>query len=265
MLLLRASVTRPEGVSLSFADLPRNPAASTTFSTTHSPSFSDSPTPFTICAAIIRPIANFPRKSSASPTHDHRTTPTASPLLQITMSPKGLFKCPVCKKVTRSNSGLMSHLAQSPACMKRARVLKGKRQPSPDRPPSPAPVPIEGYPAPVDDLGISGEPQPKRTRVSVEEVRDEGDSLPSRTVIHHPTAGKSFPGVHETHWEKRRKTDIADGRPPWTPFDSIDDWEAAKWLMTSGVPQEEMDKFLKLNIVSSSALFLCLSVLMVFS
>ena len=39
------------------------------------------------------------------------------------------------------------------------------------------------------------------------------------------------------------------GDAPWAPFESEDNWELARWLMTSSVSQTQMDESLKLNKV----------------
>ncbi|KAF8799293.1 hypothetical protein BYT27DRAFT_7040688, partial [Phlegmacium glaucopus] len=40
---------------------------------------------------------------------------------------------------------------------------------------------------------------------------------------------------------------------PWAPFESEDEWELARWLMTSGVSQTKIDSFLKLNKIKHGA------------
>lgn len=85
----------------------------------------------------------------------------------------------------------------------------------------------------------------------MEEVPDEGDPIATNRIYHHhPTATQASDDLFGTQWADRRATDAAEGRDPWSPFESIDDWEYAKWLMTCGVSQGEIDKNLALNIVS---------------
>lgn len=100
-------------------------------------------------------------------------------------------------------------------------------------------------------------PRKRRRGVTLEEVPDE-EALPNgRVVESHPSAGWTYRGVVPTEWETRRSEDERDQHDPWFPFDSLDDWELARWLMTSGVSQEKIDGYLKLHIV-------CLSISLTF-
>jgi hypothetical protein len=59
-----------------------------------------------------------------------------------------------------------------------------------------------------------------------------------------PHAERS-PTNFEQHFEDQNKA----GDAPWTPFESEDEWELARWLMSSGVSQKQINEFLKLNKV----------------
>ncbi|KAJ7501398.1 hypothetical protein B0H11DRAFT_1653535, partial [Mycena galericulata] len=48
-------------------------------------------------------------------------------------------------------------------------------------------------------------------------------------------------------FEKLREEKTAAGRAPWEPFESEDEWELARWLVTSGTSQTKVDEFLKLK------------------
>jgi len=37
---------------------------------------------------------------------------------------------------------------------------------------------------------------------------------------------------------------------PWSPFESEEEWEFARWIMTLGVSQKKIDSLLKLKMVS---------------
>ncbi|KAG8919877.1 hypothetical protein FRC02_001306 [Tulasnella sp. 418] len=50
-------------------------------------------------------------------------------------------------------------------------------------------------------------------------------------------------------WEKRQKELEEGGQCPWAPFSSNDEWLLSRWLMKSGISQEMIDEFLKLNII----------------
>lgn len=98
------------------------------------------------------------------------------------------------------------------------------------------------------------EPPPKRRRVYVEEVPDEGEPQLTTSATHgierHPAADWWYDGRFPTSWEARWNADRQAGREAWEPFEDLDDWELGKWLMMSGASQEMIDKFLKLSIVS---------------
>ena len=53
----------------------------------------------------------------------------------------------------------------------------------------------------------------------------------------------------KTRFEKQREEEKVNGKPPWQPFSSQDEWELAKWLIDN-VNQKATDKYLKLPMVS---------------
>ncbi|KAJ6545182.1 hypothetical protein B0H19DRAFT_844804, partial [Mycena capillaripes] len=48
-------------------------------------------------------------------------------------------------------------------------------------------------------------------------------------------------------FEKLREEQKTKGHAPWEPFESQDEWELAQWLMTSGLSNKKIDKYLKLK------------------
>ncbi|KAJ3725296.1 hypothetical protein C8R42DRAFT_576029, partial [Lentinula raphanica] len=48
-------------------------------------------------------------------------------------------------------------------------------------------------------------------------------------------------------FERYRREQIQAGVQPWSPFQSEDEWELARWLMESGASQGKIDEFLKLK------------------
>ena len=60
-------------------------------------------------------------------------------------------------------------------------------------------------------------------------------------------------GKAEGTFQKLRREQKENAQDPWYPFESQDEWELARWLILSGVSQEKMDAFLKLNAVSRSS------------
>lgn len=158
----------------------------------------------------------------------------------------------------------MSHLQQRPGCRKKIHDERAKRRSAlavkPNASHSTSDPDLSG---PMDDHRAPSpprEPAPptKRRRVYVEEELDQDVTPGYRFSEKHPTAARTF-GTEETSWEARRKEDEAEGIEPWWPFDSVEDWKLADWLMSCGISQKEMDKHLKLPTVRQSPLSFIIS------
>ncbi|KAF8950928.1 hypothetical protein BDZ97DRAFT_1636640, partial [Flammula alnicola] len=54
-------------------------------------------------------------------------------------------------------------------------------------------------------------------------------------------------------FERHREMQKEQGDAPWAPFESEEEWELARWMMTSGASQKKMDSFLKLNMIRHGA------------
>lgn len=96
---------------------------------------------------------------------------------------------------------------------------------------------------------------PPSRRVTVEEVPDE--DLDAGGLPHRPWMIEDYPepagtplGTAETLFEEYRRVHKEAGKGKWAPFESEEEWELAQWLVTSGLSQQAIDKYLKLNIVS---------------
>ena len=89
-------------------------------------------------------------------------------------------------------------------------------------------------------------------RVTVEEVPDEDEGgIPRKLWIEDfPLPAGSPLGKGETHFDAFRSKIKASEAHPWTPFESKEEWELARWLMTSGMTQKAIDEYLKLKIIS---------------
>lgn len=57
--------------------------------------------------------------------------------------------------------------------------------------------------------------------------------------------------IFSSLWEMQCKAD----EPPWAPFPKLEDWELAEWIVSSGVSQEKVERYLKLDIVCYSKTF----------
>ncbi|KAJ7456359.1 hypothetical protein B0H11DRAFT_1874417 [Mycena galericulata] len=111
--------------------------------------------------------------------------------------------------------------------------------PGPDRLRSPSP---DG-PAP----SASAANPKKRPRATVEEVEDED----ARWFQHFPADGEAgaILAACRTQFESLREEQRKAGLEPWSPFESEDEWEHSRWMMTSGISQSKTDEYLKLKTV----------------
>ena len=71
------------------------------------------------------------------------------------------------------------------------------------------------------------------------------EDFPTQVGLPH-SAHKTQLSDFEHHLDEQKKA----GHAPWAPFKTEDEWELARWLMTSGVSQKKINSFLKLNKVS---------------
>ncbi|KAK0501288.1 hypothetical protein EDD18DRAFT_1065850 [Armillaria luteobubalina] len=118
-------------------------------------------------------------------------------------------------------------------------------------PPDP-PSPPSGL-SPSDSETVSPS---KWHRVTIEDVEDEGDSLPSSwshgslVFVDYPDAGAEIEGVGpgETTFERIKQERKKQGQQMWAPFKTHEEWELARWLMMSGVSQADIDRFAKLAV-----------------
>ncbi|KAJ7159504.1 hypothetical protein C8R46DRAFT_906545 [Mycena filopes] len=109
---------------------------------------------------------------------------------------------------------------------------------------------IDDEPLPTGDtpasLAETSNPR-KHRRATVEEVEDE-DARWVQPFPPEAAAGailSKCKTAFETYREEQRKAGCA----PWQPFESEDEWEMARWLMTSGLSQKKVDEYLRLKKV----------------
>lgn len=194
------------------------------------------------------------------------------------------YKCAYCPARLATAQGLHSHIVQS----KRCRATRARHEASIVDSDSDSSnsntqlgrgmntmqidAPFDGLPSdydsnsppyveldpPVDDPEPLEEERPTREsrRATVEDVEDEDvitkdsdsrfiEDFPRPAGLPH-SADKTRSSNFERHLYEQKKA----GDAPWAPFETEDEWELARWLMTSGVSQTKIDSFLKLNKVS---------------
>jgi hypothetical protein len=101
----------------------------------------------------------------------------------------------------------------------------------------------------------------KRNKVTVEEVLDVDSLWQSRSGDDDPeddyiedfpcqwSAGEPTGGTQRTPFENIWRSQKEAGEEAWGPFENEEEWDLARWLMTSSVSQTKLDEFLKLPIV----------------
>jgi hypothetical protein len=101
-----------------------------------------------------------------------------------------------------------------------------------------------------DPLSPPESPQARETSrppsAIVEDIDDEVDNPNVQWVNDFPNPAGSTSGPCATEFEQHQRAQRAEKQEPWSPFESQDEWELARWLMTVGVSQAKMDSFLKL-------------------
>lgn len=124
---------------------------------------------------------------------------------------------------------------------------------------APAPMDLDSFePAVPEDVDASEQILPndnsrqassKRPAAMMEEVEDEDAPGTHRWIEDYPEPAGSAYGKCTSIFEKHREKQKEAGQAPWVPFRNEDEWEMARWLMTSGVSQEKINNFLRLEKV----------------
>ncbi|KAG1811778.1 uncharacterized protein BJ212DRAFT_1483508 [Suillus subaureus] len=112
-----------------------------------------------------------------------------------------------------------------------------------------APGHVHLHPSPdMDNNPVLG----KIRRVTVEEVKDEdGMSFPNNRRYFKPQLDAGW-ALHEgeTSFERYRTYQEEEGEDPWLPFEDVEEWDLAQWLVKN-LGQTWTNKFLKLPITQN--------------
>ena len=189
------------------------------------------------------------------------------------------FKCPFCPKRLSTNQGLTSHISQTPACRDKLQTFYDNLNTQLEQAAAPSPasevqdehdidvdveMQQEGPISPPEhpmDVPVESPPSPPTERhkgVTIEEVPDKDDARTSPAAVEgevwvddydeEKQAGATM-GACKTSFKFHREQQKEAGVEPWSPFESEDEWELARWLMGAGVSQKKMDTLLKLKMV----------------
>ena len=84
------------------------------------------------------------------------------------------------------------------------------------------------------------------------EHAEADDDTESRWIEDFPYPAGVPIGEGVSRFEEWRRDQENKNEPPWSPFKSREEWELAKWLITSGISQKKIDAFLELKTVRLS-------------
>lgn len=132
-------------------------------------------------------------------------------------------------------------------------------------PPPVSPVPLPHLPPIASDPDPDPEPERPSKRAHVvnmvdQDETDAGGLLKVPFVDYTPGQAVKTKGVGTTMFEKIRTSYKAQQKANkekenlWYPFKDAEEWSLVKWLLSSGLSQKKIDKFLKLEIVSLAKL-----------
>ncbi|OCH89324.1 hypothetical protein OBBRIDRAFT_842278 [Obba rivulosa] len=168
-----------------------------------------------------------------------------------------LFVCEFCHREKPTLQGIRSHISQSPLCRCTIDI------PAEDTPELPSGLDEADFPLPEFDPPefnaaqfLAPEPEQnwgetscpsKCTRIE-ELVDEEYGGIPKRPWVEPCSGAGAVLEEGTTAFETHRKHQKEKQEPSWAPFDSRDEWELARWLLTSGLTQKAIDDFLQLHI-----------------
>jgi len=175
------------------------------------------------------------------------------------------FPCPYCFERYPTEQGLNYHYSRNVACRKQLEDAYPLKPAGVDEdglgaswiPEFPSGVehndfePTTPSPNTTNSDNIHDTNRPRRQHaVQIEEIEDEEarSSKPSAAWVEDHSgceAGKTF-GTYVSSFERLRRQQEEKQLPVWAPFTSEEEWNMAKWLMTSGTSQGKIDSFLKL-------------------
>ena len=188
------------------------------------------------------------------------------------------FTCRYCKRpnVSRSLQGLKSHISQTPDCRARQdeeHALLNRDRGSQVTAPHTRQQPAKHY---TLQENIQDNTPPSNDadghcskRARVDDCDDDNSgaknfrSANTNFIVDYPVEARagailedSQDGL-ETRFKKIKRTQQHADKPAWAPFTSLADWDLSRWLIQSGVSQQEIDRFLKLESVCRVFVQIC--------
>jgi hypothetical protein len=181
------------------------------------------------------------------------------------MPPKN-SRCPYCFKALPSQNAVRLHVSASLSCNETWKKQFGQKSTKPARHlPSSLKTHDDSSPwsfsnSPTDDeMEIIADhfylpSTPNNPPEAIDEVVTGPNNLEVevrglRFSEQYPRSIANPTGFQKTRFEKQHEEEETNGREPWEPYSSKDEWELARWLINN-VNQKGTDKYLKLPIVS---------------
>lgn len=194
-------------------------------------------------------------------------------------------RCPYCFTETETQRGLHSHMMQKKSCRENmeadaATSETDNKRNSSDSPLSPTQHTndmlvdesspsgnemdfemdrkVSGSPGLQDATATIPQPPSSSNLETVEhmdasaEDADVDDASETRWIEEFPYPAGIPIGEGVSCFEKWRRDQKKRNEPPWSPFKSREEWELARWLITSGVSQRKIDALLELKMVRLS-------------
>src|ERR1700679_1149001 len=176
------------------------------------------------------------------------------------------YQCKYCGATTLTSHGLHLHIMQTKRCRTRMEAETESSESANDCPVAATAndlsedsdilmneidnnSPLD--PNPVNDfLMDENNPPPGPNPINETEVVEDEEEY--RWIETYPEPAGNTHGQDLSKFESLRKVQISEGSAPWFPFESEDEWELGRWLMTSGISQKKINSFLKLHKVSTS-------------
>ncbi|KAJ3728088.1 hypothetical protein DFJ43DRAFT_1133141 [Lentinula guzmanii] len=159
--------------------------------------------------------------------------------------------CLYCGSSLRSTKALQAHISQREFCRNKEEAAFHEPESDIDPPLDSVSSPEPGW----EDQNMKNYQPMFSSRHStpaatVEEIEDDPTSDYVYAMSYPGPAGMPLNDhCSPTQFEAIRQKQTEKALPPWTPFQSEKEWELARWLMSSGISQQRIDEFCKLEVV----------------
>jgi hypothetical protein len=159
-------------------------------------------------------------------------------------------RCPYCRKTFSTQRSVNQHISASTTCLKEWHkdiVRKDDNTPKCRPTNSPEPKPHDDFPCP--DLTHEFDDAANQTNLEDEDDTHE-DHLATPKRYFEPFPGRAGDALRQekTRFETLEEEQRLEGKLPWEPFASREEWGLAEWLMKN-VGQTSTDQYLQLPIV----------------